>query len=165
MFLLGLGLPFCSYHHTVLNHEFLIWINLHICAGVINVPYPTIYLQLCYDLCVGGSSITEPWVLYSSYVTHTHSLGPQDGELCISILHPPGEDPHSGELPAERWNPTQSVRWAGFPLISLFTASRFSFLLYKCANRPNVHCPSCVTLSTFHFTFAYTLVQYFFHFL
>ena len=34
----------------------------------------------------------------------------QDGELCISILHPPGEDALSGELPQERWNPTQSVR-------------------------------------------------------
>lgn len=34
----------------------------------------------------------------------------QDGELCISILHPPGEDPHSGEKPEERWNPTQTVR-------------------------------------------------------
>jgi ubiquitin-conjugating enzyme E2 R len=33
-----------------------------------------------------------------------------DGELCISILHPPGEDMLSGELPQERWNPTQSVR-------------------------------------------------------
>lgn len=42
-----------------------------------------------------------------------------DGELCISILHPPGEDPHSGELPAERWNPTQSVRTILLSVISL----------------------------------------------
>eukprot|EP00800_Vazella_pourtalesii_P013804 TRINITY_DN3374_c0_g1_i1.p1 TRINITY_DN3374_c0_g1~~TRINITY_DN3374_c0_g1_i1.p1 ORF type:complete len:256 (+),score=71.76 TRINITY_DN3374_c0_g1_i1:721-1488(+) len=33
-----------------------------------------------------------------------------NGDVCISILHPPGEDPLSGELPNERWNPTQSVR-------------------------------------------------------
>ncbi|XP_019861650.1 PREDICTED: ubiquitin-conjugating enzyme E2 R2-like isoform X2 [Amphimedon queenslandica] len=33
-----------------------------------------------------------------------------DGELCVSILHSPGEDMLSGELPQERWNPTQSVR-------------------------------------------------------
>lgn len=39
------------------------------------------------------------------------SVTVQDGELCISILHPPGEDPHSGEKPEERWNPTQTVRW------------------------------------------------------
>lgn len=42
-----------------------------------------------------------------------------DGELCISILHPPVEDPHSGELPAERWNPTQSVRTILLSVISL----------------------------------------------
>jgi ubiquitin-conjugating enzyme E2 R len=32
-----------------------------------------------------------------------------DGRLCISILHPPGDDPVSGEKAEERWNPTQSV--------------------------------------------------------
>lgn len=30
--------------------------------------------------------------------------------MCISILHPPVDDPQSGELPSERWNPTQNVR-------------------------------------------------------
>lgn len=42
-----------------------------------------------------------------------------DGELCISILHPPGEDPHSGEKPEERWNPTQTVRTILLSVISL----------------------------------------------
>ncbi|EAL46328.1 ubiquitin-conjugating enzyme family protein [Entamoeba histolytica HM-1:IMSS-B] len=32
-----------------------------------------------------------------------------DGKVCISILHPPGEDEMSGELASERWLPTQSV--------------------------------------------------------
>lgn len=34
----------------------------------------------------------------------------QTGDVCISILHPPVDDPQSGELPSERWNPTQNVR-------------------------------------------------------
>lgn len=34
----------------------------------------------------------------------------QNGDVCISILHPPVDDPQSGELPSERWNPTQNVR-------------------------------------------------------
>jgi ubiquitin-conjugating enzyme E2 R len=34
----------------------------------------------------------------------------QNGDVCVSILHPPGGDLQSGELPCERWNPTQSVR-------------------------------------------------------
>ncbi|XP_064391313.1 ubiquitin-conjugating enzyme E2 R2-like [Halichondria panicea] len=50
----------------------------------------------------------------------------QDGELCISILHPPGEDPHSGELPAERWNPTQSVRTILLSVISLLNEPNIS---------------------------------------
>lgn len=37
-------------------------------------------------------------------------LYPQTGDVCISILHPPVDDPQSGELPSERWNPTQNVR-------------------------------------------------------
>ncbi|XP_065912860.1 ubiquitin-conjugating enzyme E2 R2-like [Dysidea avara] len=43
----------------------------------------------------------------------------EDGEVCISILHPPIDDPHSGELPAERWNPTQTVRTILLSVISL----------------------------------------------
>ncbi|KAK0132067.1 Ubiquitin-conjugating enzyme E2 R2 [Merluccius polli] len=33
----------------------------------------------------------------------------ENGDVCISILHPPVDDPQSGELPSERWNPTQNV--------------------------------------------------------
>lgn len=32
-----------------------------------------------------------------------------DGKLCISILHPPGEDEQSGESAQERWSPLQGV--------------------------------------------------------
>lgn len=38
----------------------------------------------------------------------------QNGDVCISILHPPIDDPQSGELPSERWNPTQNVRYNRF---------------------------------------------------
>ncbi|XP_042486180.1 ubiquitin-conjugating enzyme E2 7-like [Macadamia integrifolia] len=31
-----------------------------------------------------------------------------DGEVCISILHPPGEDPNGYELASERWSPVQT---------------------------------------------------------
>ncbi|KAI8384574.1 ubiquitin-conjugating enzyme/RWD-like protein [Radiomyces spectabilis] len=42
-----------------------------------------------------------------------------DGRLCISILHPPGDDPISGEKAEERWNPTQSVESVLMSIISL----------------------------------------------
>lgn len=32
-----------------------------------------------------------------------------NGRLCISILHPPGEDERSGESASERWSPLQGV--------------------------------------------------------
>jgi len=43
----------------------------------------------------------------------------ENGDLCISILHPPIDDPQSGELPCERWNPTQNVRTILLSVISL----------------------------------------------
>merc|ERR1711988_184218 len=55
----------------------------------------------------------------------------EDGKLCISILHPPGDDPHSGELASERWNPTQSVATVLSSVISML-------------NEPNVSSPANV---------------------
>jgi ubiquitin-conjugating enzyme E2 R len=42
-----------------------------------------------------------------------------DGRLCISILHPPGEDDMSGELASERWSPAQSVESVLLSVLSL----------------------------------------------
>jgi len=41
------------------------------------------------------------------------------GKVCMSILHPPGEDAMSGELPEERWLPTQSVTTIILSLLSV----------------------------------------------
>jgi ubiquitin-protein ligase len=36
----------------------------------------------------------------------------EDGKVCISILHPPGEDPlNTFERPEERWSPAQTVSY------------------------------------------------------
>lgn len=32
-----------------------------------------------------------------------------DGKVCISILHPPGDDPNGYELASERWTPVHTV--------------------------------------------------------
>jgi len=42
-----------------------------------------------------------------------------DGKLCISILHPPGEDAMSGESAAERWSPAQGVESVLISILSL----------------------------------------------
>ncbi|CAK5089715.1 unnamed protein product [Meloidogyne enterolobii] len=56
------------------------------------------------------------------------------GELCVSILHPPVDDPQSGELSSERWNPTQTVRTVLLSVISLL-------------NEPNTSSPANVDAS------------------
>lgn len=38
----------------------------------------------------------------------THAVYPT-GAVCISILHPPGDDPNHYEQASERWSPIQSV--------------------------------------------------------
>ncbi|GFR91432.1 ubiquitin-conjugating enzyme E2 R2-like [Elysia marginata] len=58
----------------------------------------------------------------------------ENGEVCISILHPPVDDPQSGELPSERWNPTQTVRTILLSVISLL-------------NEPNTFSPANVDAS------------------
>jgi len=58
----------------------------------------------------------------------------ESGEVCISILHPPVDDPQSGELPSERWNPTQNVRTILLSIISLL-------------NEPNTFSPANVDAS------------------
>ncbi|XP_023226991.1 ubiquitin-conjugating enzyme E2 R2-like isoform X2 [Centruroides sculpturatus] len=57
-----------------------------------------------------------------------------NGNICISILHPPGDDPQSGELSCERWNPTQNVRTILLSVISLL-------------NEPNISSPANVDAS------------------
>lgn len=54
---------------------------------------------------------SPPSVRFLTKVWHPNVY--ENGDLCISILHPPVDDPQSGELPCERWNPTQ-VRFLWF---------------------------------------------------
>mmetsp|Transcript_126762 Transcript_126762/g.189107 ORF Transcript_126762/g.189107 Transcript_126762/m.189107 type:complete len:348 (-) Transcript_126762:32-1075(-) len=57
-----------------------------------------------------------------------------DGRVCISILHAPGEDAMSGELPEERWLPTQTVGTVLLSVISML-------------NDPNTSSPANVDAS------------------
>jgi ubiquitin-conjugating enzyme E2 G2 len=42
-----------------------------------------------------------------------------DGKVCISILHPAGDDPNHYELASERWSPIQSVEKILISVMSL----------------------------------------------
>ncbi|CAN9500462.1 unnamed protein product [Ophioblennius macclurei] len=61
----------------------------------------------------------------------------ENGDVCISILHPPVDDPQSGELASERWNPTQNVRTILLSVISLL-------------NEPNTYSPANVDASVMY---------------
>lgn len=43
----------------------------------------------------------------------------EDGDICISILHKPGEDEVSGELASERWSPAQRAESVLISILSL----------------------------------------------
>jgi len=58
----------------------------------------------------------------------------ENGEVCISILHPSTDQVQGGELPEERWNPTQNVRTIIMSIISLL-------------NEPNINSPANVDAS------------------
>ncbi|KAG6531635.1 hypothetical protein ZIOFF_005451 [Zingiber officinale] len=50
---------------------------------------------------------SPPSVRFTSEMWHPNVY--PDGRVCISILHPPGEDPNGYELPSERWTPIHTL--------------------------------------------------------
>ncbi|TQE11849.1 hypothetical protein C1H46_002483 [Malus baccata] len=49
---------------------------------------------------------SPPTVKFTSDIWHPNVY--TDGRVCISILHPPGEDPNGYELASERWTPVHT---------------------------------------------------------
>lgn len=78
---------------------------------------------------------SPPTVRFQTKVWHPNVY--ENGDLCISILHPPVDDPQSGELPCERWNPTQNVRTILLSVVSLL-------------NEPNTSSPANVDASVMY---------------
>jgi len=61
--------------------------------------------------------MSPPTLRFTSEFWHPNVY--KDGKVCISILHAPGEDMMSGELPEERWLPTQTVETIILSLMSM----------------------------------------------
>jgi len=78
---------------------------------------------------------SPPSIRFLTSVWHPNVY--ENGNLCISILHPPVDDPQSGELPCERWNPTQNVRTILLSVISVL-------------NEPNTSSPANVDASVMY---------------
>ena len=45
-----------------------------------------------------------------------------DGRVCISILHPAGDDPNGYELASERWSPVHTVETILLSIISMLSS-------------------------------------------
>jgi ubiquitin-conjugating enzyme E2 G1 len=46
----------------------------------------------------------------------------ESGEVCISILHPPGEDRYGYEQASERWSPVQTAETILLSVISMLSS-------------------------------------------
>uniref|UniRef100_A0A7N2KPH8 E2 ubiquitin-conjugating enzyme n=1 Tax=Quercus lobata TaxID=97700 RepID=A0A7N2KPH8_QUELO len=62
---------------------------------------------------------SPPTVKFTSEIWHPNVY--PDGRVCISILHPPGEDPNGYELASERWTPVHTVESIVLSIISMLS--------------------------------------------
>lgn len=63
--------------------------------------FSTTWILLSYYKFVGLKTIDADLAFFSVVYPN--------GSVCISILHPPGDDPNHYEHASERWSPIQSV--------------------------------------------------------
>lgn len=84
-----------------------------------NYPYsPPSRSPVAPDHHLGPGRLTEsPDFRFLRPLYHPNIY--EDGTLCISILHPPGEDEMSGEQASERWSPAQRVESVLISILSL----------------------------------------------
>jgi len=101
--------------------------NLHEWRVYIEGPPETFYEGGIFQLAMKFPTdypMSPPTVTFVSDFWHPNVY--TDGKVCISILHPPGVDEMSGELPEERWLPTQTVTTILLSIISLLSAPNTS---------------------------------------
>jgi len=101
--------------------------NLHEWRVYIEGPKETFYEGGIFQLVMKfppDYPMSPPVVTFVSDFWHPNVY--TDGKVCISILHPPGVDEMSGELPGERWLPTQTVTTILLSIISLLNSPNTS---------------------------------------
>ncbi|OIR58827.1 MAG: ubiquitin-conjugating enzyme E2 [Amphiamblys sp. WSBS2006] len=67
----------------------------------------------------GDYPLSPPTMYFKSEIFHPNIY--ESGEVCISILHQPGEDPNMYEDSSERWTPVQSVEKILLSVISMLS--------------------------------------------
>lgn len=67
------------------------------------------------------------------------------GEVCISILHPPGDDPSHYEHSSERWSPVQSVEKILISVMSMLAGTLITHqMAFVMPLEPNIESPANV---------------------
>jgi len=99
--------------------EWRIWVE-----GPKDTPYEGGVFQLVMKFPI-DYPMSPPELKFISDFWHPN-VYKDTGIVCISILHPPVEDEMSGELPEERWLPTQTVSTILLSVISLLSSPNFS---------------------------------------
>eukprot|EP01122_Echinamoeba_exundans_P013099 TRINITY_DN5662_c0_g1_i1.p1 TRINITY_DN5662_c0_g1~~TRINITY_DN5662_c0_g1_i1.p1 ORF type:complete len:176 (+),score=30.38 TRINITY_DN5662_c0_g1_i1:26-553(+) len=61
--------------------------------------------------------LSPPKMIFTSEMWHPNIY--PNGEVCISILHPPGEDPNMYERSDERWSPVLGVQQILLSVVSM----------------------------------------------
>jgi ubiquitin-conjugating enzyme E2 R len=77
-----------------------------------------------WDLPVLYTNIDVPGFKFVRPIFHPNIY--EDGKLCISILHPPGDDDMSGELASERWSCVQGIESVLISILSLLDDAEVS---------------------------------------
>eukprot|EP01086_Lenisia_limosa_P002652 TRINITY_DN164_c0_g1_i3.p1 TRINITY_DN164_c0_g1~~TRINITY_DN164_c0_g1_i3.p1 ORF type:complete len:166 (-),score=35.74 TRINITY_DN164_c0_g1_i3:60-557(-) len=84
--------------------------NFFLWEATIEGPTETPYEGGCFTAILtfpNDYPISPPEMKFTSKMWHPNIY--EDGRVCISILHPPGDDEFGYELASERWSPVQSV--------------------------------------------------------
>ncbi|KAI8849874.1 ubiquitin-conjugating enzyme/RWD-like protein [Chytridium lagenaria] len=87
----------------VSEDDFFLWEAL--IAGPDDTPYEVDY------------PLSPPVMKFTSPIFHPNVY--PDGTVCISILHPPGDDPNMYEHASERWSPVQSIEKILLSVVSM----------------------------------------------
>ncbi|GAB2286687.1 Ubiquitin-conjugating enzyme 13 [Dionaea muscipula] len=86
-------------------------------------PPDTLYEGGFFNACMSFPSNypnSPPSVKFTSELWHPNVY--PDGKVCISILHPPGDDPNGYELASERWSPVHTVESIVLSIISMLSS-------------------------------------------
>lgn len=94
--------------------------NLFKWEALIQGPPDTFYDGGCFHCTLTFPKdypLSPPVLRFSKPLWHPNIY--PDGKVCISILHPPGDDRFGYEKSCERWSPVQSVEKVLLSIVSL----------------------------------------------